>query len=317
MSVCVRALNPPAPDLYANQRDIDGLDFTALTDHGFNMNDDIWAYTGEQARNTYDPEQFVSLLGLEWTSERYGHRNLVYADPHHHEHYRSDKGIQEPRKLWQHIAAAGGDFICIPHQIADHQYGRETDWQQVHEHHQPLAEIFQARQSYEYLGCPRQAPKGSPSKGHYIQDVWAHGVVIGVIASPDHGGTTGRAGVWATGLTRKELFDAFHARHTFGTSGAKMSVFFAAGDAMMGDKAARRAGPISFTMSAVTLKPIKEIVIFRNNKIVYTASPAANAFRATWTDGAPPDVPRLWYYMRVQREDEELAWTSPIWFEKE
>jgi hypothetical protein len=35
---------------------------------------------------------------------------------------------------------------------------------------------------------------------------------------------------------------------------------------------------------------------------------------ATWTDPQPSAGKHLWYYARIQTSDDELAWTSPIWF---
>ena len=329
MSVCIRSINPPGHDLFANVRDIERLDFIALTDHGYNLDPPQWAYNGEQTRNNHDPGRFVTFLGQEWTSSknppveggkmnRYGHRNLIFLDTQHPHFYDSYDGDINPRQLWEKI----GDtpFITIPHQLADWKgKGRgnpPTDWNYHDEKLQPLAEIFQARQSYEYLGCPRQAGQGAPFKGHYLQDAWEKGVVIGTIASPDHGGGNGKAGVWAEELTRESLFRAMQARHTFGTSGAKMALCLRSGEAFMGDKVKRPEGAIPFHIRALALRPIKELVIFRNNEIVHKIEPGKKSVEIEWKDAQPPDVERLWYYARIHAEDDELGWTSPIWFEK-
>ena len=79
MSQCARTRNPPSPDLFLNQHVIDGLNFTALTDHGYNHCDRSWAFTREQVRLHHDPDRFISLLGVEWTSETHGHHNLIFS----------------------------------------------------------------------------------------------------------------------------------------------------------------------------------------------------------------------------------------------
>jgi len=329
LSVCIRSINPPGHDLFANVRDIERLDFIALTDHGYNFDPPQWAYNGEQTRNNHDPGRFVTFLGQEWTSSknppakggtfnRYGHRNLVFLDPYHPTFHDSYDGDVNPRQLWDAIGEV--EFITIPHQLADWKHkGRgnpPTDWSFHDEKLQPLAEIFQARQSYEYLGCPRQSRDGAPFKGHYLQDAWAKGIVIGTIASPDHGGGNGKAGVWAEELTRESIFRALQARHTFGTSGAKMALCLRSGDAFMGEVVKRPDGAIPFHFRALAMRPIKELVIFRNNEIVHRIEPGKTTVEVDWKDAQPPDVERLWYYVRIQAEDEELGWTSPIWFEK-
>ena len=327
ISVCNRRMNPPGHDLFANVRDIEKLDFCALTDHGYNFDPPQWAFNGEQTRNNHDPGRFVTFLGQEWTSSknppaeggimnRYGHRNLIFLDPYHEKFYDSFDGDISPAELWRELE--GHEFICIPHQLADWKGKGKgnppTDWSFVDEKLQPVAEIFQARQSYEYLGCPRQAREGAPFKGNYLQDAWAKGVIIGVIASPDHGGGSGKVGIWAKELTRNNIFGAVRARHTFGTSGAKMALFFTTGSAMMGDKVERKPGPVKFQVRALAMRTIKELVIFRNNRIVYRVQPNAKELELEWTDEHPPDAKLAWYYTRMYTEDDELAWSSPIWF---
>jgi hypothetical protein len=327
ISVCNRRGNPPGHDLFANVRDIGKLDFCALTDHGYNFDGPQWAFNGEQTRNNNDPGRFVTFLGQEWTSSRnppadggimnrYGHRNLIFLDPYHAKFYDSFDGDISPAQLWKELR--GHEFICIPHQLADWKGKGKgnppTDWDYVDEKLQPVAEIFQARQSYEYLGCPRQSPTGAPFKGNYLQDAWARGIIIGVIASPDHGGGNGKVGVWAGELNRESIFAAVRARHTFGTSGAKMSLFFGAGKAMMGDKEKRPQGPIKFRIKALALRDIDEMVIFRNNEIIHRVEPKRKEFDLNWMDKEPLAADLLWYYARIHAQDDELAWSSPIWF---
>ena len=177
-----------------------------------------------------------------------------------------------------------------------------------------MAEIFQARQSYEHLGCPRQAPQGAPFAGHYLQDAWARGIIIGVIASPDHGGGNGKVGVWAEKLTREAVFHAIRRRHCYGTSGAKMALLFRAGDAIMGDKLPRPTGALRFEVRARALRDVEELVIFRNNEPVHRLRPGRKQLDVTWIDPAPPRAKLLWYYARIHAADDELAWSSPIWF---
>jgi hypothetical protein len=322
VSACQRAVNPPAHDLFANQRDIEKLDFTALTDHGCHLDERTWQYLQAQTTGSYDPGRFVTFLAEEWTSDqveydpprtykRYGHRNVIFLDPRFPRFYNSRKGNWSPRQLWDNLAEA--EYITIPHQLADHGTNCPTDWSFTDDRLQPLAEIFQQRESYEYEGCPRQAEMVAP--GHFLQDAWAMGIIIGVIASPDHGGGHGKAGIWARELTRESLFEAFRARHTFGTSDPKMLLFVTSGDAMMGDVVKREGKePIPFYVRAAALRPIHEIVIWRNNEIVYRAEPNATTIEIDWTDDAPLDVDHAWYYVRLHCADNELAWSSPIWF---
>jgi hypothetical protein len=322
LSVCQRAVSPPGKDLYANLRDIEQLDFCGITDHGYNFDAQQWQLNGEQTRNNYDPGKFVTFLAEEWTSSNncpsggYGHHNLVFLDPYHDTYYDAFDGNISPTDLWQQLE--GTEFISIPHQLADWRHKGKgnppKDWAFFDEKHMPLAEIYQTRQSYEYLGYPRQAPDGMTIKGHYMQDAWAKGIIIGTIASPDHGGGHGKIGVWANALTRKSLFEAFRARHTFGTSGAKMELLFRSGDHIMGDKVEAIYKAIDFEVQASALHPIEEVVIFRNNKMVFRETPGKASVLLRWTDDQPLREKHVWYYARIHASDNHLAWSSPIWF---
>lgn len=322
ISVCQRRANPPMHDVYANQRDLEMLDFTAITDHGYNYDRPQWAHNGEQVRLHHDPGRFVTFLAEEWTSDqnqyeprrsyrRYGHRNHIFLDPYYTSFYDSRDGDITPRQLWKQLG--GVEFIAIPHQLAD-TGNCPTDWDEIDERLQPVAEVFQQRESYEYLGCPRQADRALKEKGHFLQDAWEKGVIIGTIASPDHGGGRGKVGVWAKELTREALFAAIRARHTFGTSGAKIGLLFQQGEHLMGDKVQGRPQELIFQVRATAMHPIKEVVIFRNNQIVHRLEPGAKSVQFEWRDQSPPAAERLWYYTRVHGEDDELAWSSPIWY---
>ena len=316
ISVCRRAWNPTAKDDFAVARDIEKLDFCGLTDHGYNIDPPQWDFLGEQVRCNQDDNIFITFLGEEWTENtKYGHHNLIFSDPYYPRFYDAYDGDINPRELWTKLQEDGADFICIPHQLADKGTNLPIDWNFVNEKFQPVAEIFQGRESYEYLGCPRQAHDGDKVKGHYLQDVWEKGNIIGVIASPDHWGGIGKVAVWAEYLSRKSLFEAIRARHTYGTSGAKMGLLLRTQQAMMGDKVMLSSNPeYKFQVIAWASSSINEVVIFRNNEQIYQVAPNEKEINIEWEDKDPLRLEFAWYYTRIQCEDSELAWSSPIWF---
>ncbi len=334
ISTCAREYNPPGHDLFANLRDIEKLDFCALTDHHNSIDKPIWAFDGEQIRNNHDPKRFVTFLGQEWSSSAgpqsfgYGHHNIIFLDPYLKSFIDDSYTFLTPAQLWEKLDKI--DFVSIPHQLADWgglvrakgKWGNPPkDWNYYDEILEPVAEIFQSRGSYEYYGCPRQAEDGAPFSRFYLQDAWKRGIVIGVTASPDHGGGYGKTGVWAEELTRKSIFEAVRSRHTYGTSGKKMALLFRAGEAMMGDKVDTPQSSISFEVEASSDTQIKEVVIFRNNEIEFNSKANLKNLSLRWVDENPNKedgiAQRLdynWYYVRIQTEDDEIAWSSPIWF---
>ena len=312
LSVCQRTMNPPGKDLYANLRDIEKLDFCAITDHDYDFDFPQWQLNGEQVRNNNDPKKFVTFLGEEWTSKIYGHHNIVFLDPYYSKFFNAFDGFPSPDNLWEQLKDK--EFITIPHQIADARQNALKDWSFSNEKFMPVAEIWQKRMSFEHLGCPRQSPVGTLNKGNYLQDAWGKGIIIGVIASPDHGGGHGKVGVWAEELTRESIFNAIRARHTFGTSGQKMELLLCSGQNFMGDVVKSTYQPIEFSIKACAVNEIKELVIIRNNKIIHKIQPHKKDINLNWLDKKPLKKDHVWYYARILTADEHLAWSSPIWF---
>lgn len=44
--------------------------------------------------------------------------------------------------------------------------------------------------------------------------------------------------------------------------------------------------------------------------------PGKREIELDWTDTQSTDAETLWYYVRIQAIDDELAWSSPIWFDR-
>ena len=178
---------------------------------------------------------------------------------------------------------------------------------------QPVAEIFQHRGSYEYKGAPREAMRSAPKSGYFIQDAWERGIVIGVIASPDHGGGLGKACVYASDLSREAILDALRARHTFGTTAARMFLDVRVNGHLMGEKIPAPDGkPVEVKISVRAPGDIARIEVCRNNKFIYINEPGGRRADLTFLDSEPL-AGRSFYYVRVMQKDNEIAWSSPVW----
>jgi len=323
VSVCNRVGDQSVDESYQCMRDIAALDFACATDHGYNINLYLWCYLGKLARVHDDPDRFLTFLGEEWTSSfekysekhpygYYGHRNLVFADPYFPRWWNARNG-QTPAAVWEELRKMNANFVHIPHQLAD-TGNVPTDWDFTDETAQPVAEIFQTRGSYEYQGTPREAGRSTPKPGYFLQDAWARGIVIGVIASPDHGGGYGKACVFAPELTREAILDAIRRRHCFGTTAARIFLDVRVDEHLMGEKIAAPAGDaVEVKIRARCPAAIQRIEVCRNNRFIYTNQPKGREAELTFTDREPLEG-RSYYYVRVIQEDEEIAWSSPVWF---
>ena len=322
VSVCNRTGDQSVDESYESMRDICRYDFAAATDHGYNINASLWNYLAKLVRSNNDPGRFLTFLGEEWTSSIeeysdkypegfYGHRNLILEDPYWPWWYNS-RDRSRPTQLWSRLADEGASFVHIPHQLAD-TGNVPVDWGEVNEAAQPVAEIFQARGSYEYEGTPRQA--GRTLTGSFIQDAWAKGVVIGIIASPDHGGGMGKAAVFAPELSRGAILDAIRQRHTYGTTAAKILLDVRVDGHLMGEKIRRnQARPVTIDVKAVCPADIQRIDICRNNEFIATKEGEGTEAEFAFQDTDPLTEPS-YYYVRVILQDEEIAWSSPVWLQ--
>ncbi len=323
ISVCNRVGDQSVNESYQHMRDIARHDFACVTDHGYNLNPYLWGYTAKLARTNDDPGRFLTFLAEEWTSSfekydakhpygYYGHRNLILADLYFPRWWNARNG-QTPAQVWEDLRKLQANFVHIPHQIAD-TGNVPTDWDFVDEVAQPVAEIFQVRGSYEHKGAPREAGRSTPKAGYFLQDAWARGVVIGVIASPDHGGGYGKACVWAPKLTREAVLDALRARRCYGTTGAKIVLDVRVDGHLMGEKVATPAGEsVRVDIRVRCPMEIDRVEVCRNNRFVYTREIDGKNAEFTFVDREPVEG-RSWYYVRVLQEDEEIAWSSPVWF---
>ena len=135
-----------------------------------------------------------------------------------------------------------------------------------------------------------------------------------MIASPDHGGGYGKACVFATELSREAILESLRARRCYGTTAAKIFLDVRVNEHLMGEKiAAEPEGPVTVKIVANCPAEIDRVEVCRNNQFLYAKQPAGREARLTFVDTDPLEG-RSYYYVRVIQKDEEIAWSSPVWF---
>ena len=83
---------------------------------------------------------------------------------------------------------------------------------------------------------------------------------------------------------------------------------------LMGEKVAGEA-PKSVAIEILARCPgeIERIDVCRNNQFIFTKAPEGRDSQFTFVDREPLPK-RSYYYVRVIQKDEEIAWSSPVWF---
>jgi hypothetical protein len=318
-------------DDYRYGRDIEGFDFVALTDHGLDLYEMKWRETRRAAQFYNDPPHFVALSAYEWTKTKWrdgvfpgnGHRNVVFARDEDAAKFVSPGGTvynafhpdsDTPVKLWKLLREKGiTGAVTIPHHSADRDH--PTDWNFHDPGYQTVVEMFQARQSQEYEGCPRQAPSVTRYKGAFVQDALARGYRLGFIASGDHCAMgVGLAALYVKEVSRKGILEALRARRCYGTTGDKIFLDFRVNGHCMGTEFTVDGNPrITATIEATD--QIENVVVFKNNKIIYEKkSNELGAGRNASIDFVDIEFSgSSYFYVRVMQTNNEIAWASPIW----
>jgi len=312
-------------DMYRYAIDAAELDFIATTDHMYGggwssitNNNYEWWRTQKLADLFHVTGQFMPLFGYERSMKYpYGHRNVISPSRGATVVSQTVKGAQQNTNferqpdevsLWNDLR--GKDFISIPHTSAT---SMGTDWAYNDPDLEPVVEIYQGcRLNYEGVGTPRSAPNGTPAyaKG-FVWNALAKGYVLGFIASSDHRSThQSYAAVYAESATREAIFRGMQVRHTFAATD-NIVLDYRIGDAMMGDKINLTVAP-ELRVHVRGTAPIRQIDIIKNNGLIYSYSPGQRVVDMTYRDMfAVPGT--SYYYVRVQQEDSEVAWASPIW----
>jgi hypothetical protein len=193
-----------------------------------------------------------------------------------------------------------------------------TDWRDVNPEFEPSVEIFQGhRNSYEHFGAPRVARRAGESIGGWqpLGMVWnalALQYRFAFHASSDHISThISYAVALAEQPTREAVIDAFRKRHCYAATD-NIVLDVRSGDHIMGDEF-NADGPVRIKVHAVGTRPIARVDVIKDFKYLYSTEPGRPEVDFEWTDEEQRGGGLSWYYVRVQQDDGQLAWGSPIW----
>jgi hypothetical protein len=321
-------------EFYRYMLDAASMDWGNVSDHqgGGTYYDYYWWLNQKLTDMYFVPNSYTSLYGYE-RGMLYpdGHRNVISAlrDLHVLPFLRK----LEFNKMRQpaEVPPGGGNmaendvkylykYLQRTSSIAiSHTSGTDmgTNWRDNDPAVEPVVEIFQgARTSYEQIGAPRSARNAEEAPGGfrpdgYVNNAWAKGYRLGVIASSDHGSThMSYALVYAKDRSRQGILDAIKLRHTYGATD-NIILDYRMGDHFMGDDfTCAGAQPIQIKVRGT--KKIAAIHIIRDQKIIHSATPNTQEAAVNFRDTAITPG-QHYYYVRVEQEDGQLAWSSPIW----
>ena len=311
---------------YEYAQNFRGLDFAALSDHA--PRGGKWETAVETANRHDAPGRFVTLLGFEWSDPNRGHRNI---------YYRADDAPPRPSGVgnnmegwWNYLDGRDIRALTVPH----HPNTQSTavrpdgspvwgpaDWSTINHTYQRLVEICQNRGSFEVPGGPvPELRVERKDRGASVQTALVKGHRLGFIASTDtHTGRpgtgVGRVAAVTDEFSRTGIWDALHARSCYATTGARILVFFRVNDRRMGsviDDAALDAGR-HVEWRVVGTDRLKRVDLLRNNQVLKSWDGDGTLDMSDTFEREKPLQQRGWWYLRALQDDEEIAWSSPVW----
>jgi hypothetical protein len=300
-------------DAYRYALDAAGFEYLGVTDHQAGEVEYSWWMTQKAVGLFTLSGRFAPLYAYE-RSLPYpnGHRNAMFAQrgvPVLPISQAEQRGVEGASKLYEYLRANRG--ITMPHTSAT---GAGTDWRDNDRAVEPLVEIYQGyRNSYEHQGAPRSSPRIERPAG-FVWKAWEKGYKLGVQSSSDHVSThTSYAVLYVTDISREAIVDAIRARRAYAATD-NILVDFRVNDHMMGESFNAQQAPRLWARIRGT-GPIKKLEVIRNNQYIHTQSGSGATLELNYVDNQPV-AGESYYYVRVEQEDGQLAWSSPVWIQR-
>lgn len=320
-----------------------GLDFIAVTDHGFgraargSLEERLQA-TCAAVERFHRPGRYVIIPAGETHYLPNTHVNLYFAevDPGRMLDVASRLSDARPKRAdcrtpegrreavgpyWQVLAGRRrGRFpLAFPHHSMWVGYPEFTNAGR-----QRVIEIFSTHGTSE-IRDQAEIPKrlrmkdwrladGRPDQKYSVREVLGEGHRLGFVGgSDDHSGqpaASALTAVWAPRLSRRSVMEAMHGRSCYATS-ANRTIIRLSGDARMGTTVG--AGRLRLTGSVAPDGELKRLEVVADGRPAeLQVGRGRGVFDFSWTPAGPPPE---YGYIRVTLNDAEAAWSSPVWSE--
>ncbi len=337
-------------DMWRYGMDMAALDWIGIGDHDNGSREFPWWIAQKTTSAYHIPRAFFPVWSYE-RSNNYpdGHRNAVFAREGVRPLPRLRAGLgkimdelgpdaQRPNSpdslmFFKYLGALGG--IC-----ASHTSGTDmgTDWRDFGGKVEPVVEIYQGdRNSYERPGGPRassdQFSLGGFRPFGFVFLALKKGYRMGFQASSDHVSThMSYCSVFVEEPTREGVIEGMRKRRVYGATD-NIIADVRCGDHLMGEEFTVDRPP-TIRVRLVGTAPFAEVVIIKDDEIVYSSKPETPAVDFEWTDAKAAPGKTSYYYVRGTQRGEtttrkakspsgenvevpihngEVVWVSPMW----
>ncbi|MDD3876156.1 MAG: CehA/McbA family metallohydrolase [Bacteroidales bacterium] len=289
-------------DAYNYARYTAGLDFLAVSDHLEQIDPLEWYLVKDEADNATVNGTFVAIAAWEWGSPLHGHVNV----------FNTSSIISDAVNLWYTTDLPAFIDWVLDHAPAMAQFnhpGEEsyfTNWNDftyidtITDNAFPLIEVQTVQQATDYY-------EYALNKGWHLSPVWNqdnHSANWGTK-------NDGRAGIWATSLTRSALFDAIGAGRTFATMDKNASIWLDISGTPFGETVQRYTNmPFHINLQDTDNETWQQIELVSNNGVVLTF-PSQGSLDTIIT---LPLFTDDYLFVRGIQSDSDYIWSAPVYF---
>ncbi len=305
-----------------------GLDFCAVSDHAFEMPDEIWEHSKVVTNRVYRPGRFVTFHAYEWSGQTDvgGDHNVYFLDDdppiyrtRSYYDYRNFQMYHGPEPQVNHVEDL---FATLARHLKDknvftipHYGGRRGNPNWHNPKLQRMIEVFSEHRRSEDWITP------------FLKNRYR----LGIVASSDgHCGNPGygylkptydwtsqeigmaAVAVYAGQRTRESIFRALYDRHVYATSGDRIILDVRADGHVMGSEYRTKMAPMIMIHAAGTAR-IRLIEIKKDSETVHAEQPGKVSIQLQWRDPDFEPDRECYYYVRIVQENNEEAISSPIW----
>ncbi len=245
---------------------------------GFVRTAEQWSHLQDIVAAQHADGEFVTFLGFEWHSRRYGDHN-VYFKGAEGNIIRADT-MEAMRTQLRDYRERGIETMLIPHHIGYRAGYRGINWAEFDPEFIAVVEIMSMHGASESAAAPNpylhtMGPRDWQST---LQYGLAQGHIVGVVGSTDHHSAHpgsyghGRMGVWAQELSRDAIWQAIQDRRTYALTGDRIQLAFSLNGQPMGTILPNtRQREISVAVTGGDA--IDYVEVLHNNRVVHRWNP--------------------------------------------
>ena len=310
---------------YAEQ--VAGLDFCAVTDHDFEILDEMWAQCKAVTNRRNRSGRFVTFHGFEWSGwmSEGGDHNVYFLeedppiyrctsmyDSRNLQMDHAGPKVRTVAELYARLSARlkDKDVFCIPH------FGGRPASPRWHDPRvQRLIEIYSDHRRSEpwansFLKAGHRLGIMASSDNHYGNPGYGYLRILNDWDKQEIG--TALVAVYAAEQSRESIFHALYDRRTYATSGSRILLDFRLNGQPMGSEVTAH-GPPLLAVDVVGTASITQVEIKKNGKPAFVTKPNRDSARLEWRDDGFRPGEASCYYVRIVQADHEEAISSPIW----